>query len=65
MITKEGSSYSEMYVCWDSEHDSFAENCVVDFMVGCINDNRKLCKIETRKCENAWNVLFYDFKLQL
>ena len=54
-----------MYFCWDSEHDSFAENCVVDFMVGCINDNRKLCKIETRMCQNAWNVLFYDFKLQL
>ena len=44
MITKEASSYSEMYVCWDSEHDSFAENSVVDFMVGCINDDRKLCK---------------------
>ena len=33
-----------MYGCWGSEHDSFPENCEVGFTVGCINDNRKLCK---------------------
>ena len=49
LITEEGSSNSEKYGCWDSEHDSFSENCVVDFTVGCINDNRKLCKNRNRQ----------------
>ena len=43
VITEKGSS--EMYCsCWDGERIRFSKNCVVNFLVGCIDDNRKLCK---------------------
>ena len=32
-------SNSKMYCCWDSERDSFSENWVVDFTVGCFSED--------------------------
>ena len=48
----------EMYSSWDSEHYGFPKNCMVDFMVRCINDNRKLCKNRSTHKQQEQNLFW-------
>ena len=48
----------EMYSSWDSEHYGFPKNCMVDFMVRCINDNRKLCKNRSMHKQQEQNLFW-------